>query len=132
MKKLTLLLITFLTTLAYAEEITLDNLTSYPNRRQSSKMAVQWATSASEIDEGNVSMMHDMNQNPHSLEMITKSGRIRLMVPDNAEYFRVLVWSDGKDNPNLHTNWVLINSGKTYPLTNEQLVPSVLMSGSGC
>ena len=50
----------------------------------------------------------------------------------NAEYFRVLWWSKSTGTPDFFTNWIDIESNKTYTLNKEHLIPFVLMIGAGC
>src|SRR5271156_4463817 len=116
----------------FAKALVLDNQTSYPNKNAKTKMAVQWATSAKEIDEGNSAIIEGMRLNSNSIKFVSQQGKISLSIPNQAEYFRVLVWSQGEMNPDLLTNWVDIVSNKTYMLKADQLVPSVLMLGTGC
>ena len=134
MKKIALcfLCLCFIAATGFAENLTLDNQSTYPMKHQNSKMAVQWASSAKEIEEGNQALMHGSKLNPSTLQAITKPGKIKLSIPKNAEYFRVLTWSKGDGDPDFNTNWVNIVPNKTYTLEEDHLVPSVLMSGSGC
>jgi hypothetical protein len=129
MKKIMLFFLLLATT-GFAENLVLENRTSYPN--QKSKIAIQWATSAKEVDEYNKAIMYGHKLNPATLQVLTQSGKITLNIPTNAEYFRVLAWSKDEENPDFHTNWVDVVPNKTYTLEKDQLVPSVLMSGSGC
>jgi len=129
MKKIMLFFLLLATT-GFAENLVLENQTPYPT--QNSKIAIQWATSAKEVDEYNKAIMYGLKLNPSTFQVLTQSGKITLSIPNNAEYFRVLVWSKGEENPDFHTNWVDIVPNKTYTLETDKLVPSVLMSGSGC
>lgn len=115
----------------FAESLTLDNQTSYP-KNQKSKMMVQWASTAQEVDSQNKALMYGSTLSQSSLQPVAKAGKVTLNAPSNAQYFRVLVWSKSETNPDLHTNWVNIVPNKTYNLKTDQLVPSVLMSGTGC
>lgn len=132
MKKITLFILSLLVmaTTAFADCVRLENQTPYP--KEKSKMAVQWATSTKDVYEGNEAIIHGTKKHPGSMEMITKKGPVKLKVPKNAQYFRVLVWSQGKGDPDLITNWVDIVPNKSYILKGDHLVPSVLMSGTGC
>lgn len=134
MKKIILIFLSLLaiTTVGFTENITLDNQTSYPIKDQKSKIAVQWANSAKEIDEGNNAIMHGGKLNSSSLQVLTSQGKVELKIPKKAEYFRVLVWSKGEGDPDFHTNWVDVIPGKAYTLQTDHLVPSVLMPGMGC
>ncbi len=116
----------------FAENLVLENQTPYPSKNQKSKIAVQWATSAKEVDEGNNALLHGLKLNPDTMQVLTQSGKISLSIPKKAEYFRVLAWSKGEGDPDFHTNWVEIVPNKTYTLKADHLVPSVLMSGTGC
>ncbi|OGN64837.1 MAG: hypothetical protein A3E80_02185 [Chlamydiae bacterium RIFCSPHIGHO2_12_FULL_49_9] len=128
MKKIALLL--FSTTALFAESITLDNQTAYPAKQ--SKMAVQWANSAREVDEDNKALMYEGKVNPGTLQSISQTGKIKLTLPKKAQQFRILVWSEGSEEPDYTTNWIDITAGKTYTLESDYLIPVVLMSGSGC
>jgi hypothetical protein len=119
-----------MTATGFAENLVLENQTSYPVK--TSKMAIQWATTAKEVEEGNSALMYGLKLNPASLQELTKAGKVSLSIPQKAEYFRVLVWSEGEGDPDLHTNWVEVIPTKTYTLKAEHLVPSVLMLGTGC
>ena len=132
MKKTTLFILSLLTLAAtgFADCVRLENQTPYP--KEKSKMAVQWATSTKDVHEGNEAIIHGTKMNPGSMQMITKTGPVKLKIPKNAEYFRVLVWSQGKGDPDLITNWVDIVPNKSYILKGDHLIPSVLMSGTGC
>ncbi len=122
----------FAMTTGFAENLTLVNRTSYPARNQPSKIAVQWADSAKEVQENNQASLSSAALNPNTLQQLTKSGKIKLNIPGNAEYFRVLVWSKGDGEPDLLTNWVDAVPNKTYKLKTDHLVPAVLMPGAGC
>ena len=71
MKKVGLFLL-FNTTL-FAESITLDNQTAYPTKQ--SKMAVQWANSAREVDEDNKALMYGEKLNPDTCKPSLKQGK---------------------------------------------------------
>lgn len=132
MKKITLFILSLLVIAAtgFADIIVLDNQTSYP--KENSKMAVQWASTAKEVQEANQALMHGSKMNTGAMHILTQSGKIKLNIPASAEFFRVLVWTKGKGDPDLHTNWVDIVPNKTYTLTDDLLVPCVLMPGTGC
>ena len=119
-------------TSGFAENLVLENQTSFPIKNQKSKIAIQWATSAKEVDEANKAVIYGLKLNPETIQILTQSGKIDLSIPEKAEYFRVLVWSKGEGNPDFLTNWVDIVPNKTYTLNPDHLVPSVLMSGTGC
>ena len=128
MKKICLFL--FLTSSLFAESITLDNQSAYPTKQ--SKMAVQWANTAREVDESNKTLMNEGKLNPSTLQPISQTGEVKLTLPKKAEQFRVLVWLKGSKEPDYTTNWIHISEGKTYTLETDYLIPVVLMSGSGC
>jgi hypothetical protein len=115
-----------------ADDLVLVNKTAYPAKNQASKMAVQWASSAKELDDGNRALLHSEPLDAQSLQYLSQKGKIQLNIPENAEYFRVLVWSTGQDEPDYHTNWVDVTANKTYMLKPDNLVPTVLMFGFGC
>lgn len=128
MKKIMLFFL--LATTGFAEHLVLENLTSYPAKK--SKIAIQWATSAREVDEGNKAILHGLELNSSTLHVLTQAGKVKVSIPKTAEYFRILAWSKGDGEPDLHTNWVDVVPNKTYTLEADHLVPTVLMSGSGC
>lgn len=110
------------------DHLVLDNRTPYPS--DDSKLAVQWAASAKEVDEGNDSLLHGMELK--NVRKIRHTGNVHLAIPQNAKYFRVLLWSKGSEDPDFHTNWVEIVPDKVYTLKPDQLVPTVLLFGTGC
>ena len=134
MKKIALFFLSLaaIATTGFAERIVLDNETSYPNKSQKSKIAVQWATSAKEVDDGNQALIHGLKLNSDNLQILSRSGKTDLTVPKKAEYFRIVAWSKGEGDPDLHTNWVEIVPNKTYTLQADHFVPSVLILGTGC
>lgn len=134
MKKIALFFFSLLVvaTTGFAENLVLENQTSYPAKNPNSKMAIQWASSGREVDDGNNAMINGAKLNSNSMQPLTKSGKVNLNIPKNAEYFRVLVWSKGEGNPDLLTNWVEVVPNKTYKLEADHLVPAVLMFGFGC
>ncbi len=133
MKKISLFFFSLLlATTGFAESFVLDNQTSYPDTNLKSKIAVQWANSAKEVDENNKAMIHGEPLTPNSIQNISKSGKTTLTIPDKAEYFRILAWSKNTEEPDLLTNWIDIVPNKTYTLETDHLVPAVLMSGTGC
>lgn len=121
-----------ITTSGFSEEIVLDNRSSHPNKDLNSKIAIQWVSTAKEVDEGNKALIFGIKLNPNTIQFLEQSGKITLTIPKNAEYFRVLVWSKNEENPDLLTNWVDVIPKKTYTLDANHLVPAVLMSGTGC
>lgn len=115
----------------FAENLVLENQTSYPQMNKKSIISVQWAASAKEVDEGNKALIYGFKLKPESLKRLSQSGN-KLDIPKKAEYFRVLVWTAGEESPDLVTNWVDVIPDKTYVLKQDHLVPAVLMSGTGC
>ena len=134
MKKIILFFLSLLTvsTTGFSENLVLENQTSYPLKNEKSKVAIQWANSAKEVEEGNQALIYGESLNSNSIQALTQKGKIDLKVPEKAEYFRILVWSNGEGDPDLLTNWVDIVPNKTYTVKTDHLVPSVLMSGTGC
>lgn len=115
----------------FADSLLLDNKTSYPAKTGNSKMAIQWANSGKEVDEGNA-WIYGSELNLEKVQILKQSGKVKLTIPHNAEYFRLLVWSNGEGQPDLITNWVEVVSSKTYLLKQDHLTPSILMLGTGC
>lgn len=128
MKKLFVLLL--LSSSLFADTLTLENQTSYPTKK--SKMAVQWASSAREIEDINQAMIYGLTLNANTFKTLSQLGKTTLNIPKLAQYFRVLVWSQGQKEPDLLTNWVEIVPDKTYTLEADHLIPAVLLCGSGC
>ena len=95
MKKITLLFLSLLSvsTIGFSENLVLENQTSYPTKSQTSKVAIQWADSAKEVEEGNNAFTYGAKLNSASIQVLTQTGKIDLIVPEKAEYFRILVWS---------------------------------------
>lgn len=119
-------------TTGFADNLVLENQTSYPIKNQKSKIAIQWASSAKEVEEGNNAVLNGTKINPSTLQVLSQVGKVNLSIPKKAEYFRVLVWLKGEGDPDFLTNWVDIVPNKTYTLKPDHLVPSVLMAGTGC
>lgn len=132
MKKLIASFTLFILQVGFAYSMVLDNATIYPLKEKDSKMAIQWASNAQEMETENKAIIYGANLNDKSLKLINESGKINLDVPKNAQYFRIVVWSKGKEKPDLLTNWVSIVPDKNYTLNQEQLIPAVLVSGIGC
>ena len=116
----------------FAENVILENQTPYPTQTPKSKIAVQWAASAQEVQESNEASVSGSQLKQGMLLPLTQSGKTTLNVPNNAMYFRVVVWSQGKDEPDFLTNWVDVVPNKTYVLKTDNLIPSVLILGAGC
>jgi hypothetical protein len=128
MKKIVLFLL--LTTSLLAESISLNNQTKYPTKQ--SKMAIQWANSAREVDESNKALMYGEPLNRSTLQEISQTGKIKLTIPKHAQQFRLLVWTQNSEEPDYTTNWINIMPSKIYTLGNDYLIPVILMPGSGC
>lgn len=124
------ILFLFLATALFSETIILDNQTPYPTKQ--SKIAVQWANSAKQVDDDNKALMYGGKMNPETIQTLFQTGKVKLTLPQKAQHFRVLVWSKGSGEPDFTTNWIDITPNKTYTLETDYLVPVVLMSGSGC
>jgi hypothetical protein len=131
MKKIALFFI-LIAAAGFADNIELDNQTGYPLKNQKSKIAIQWASSAKEVEEGNHAVVQGLKLRPETLQVLTQPGTALLTIPQKAQYFRVVAWSKGEGEPDLLTNWVDIVPSKTYTLKGDYLVPSVLMVGTGC
>ena len=133
MKKiLVFLCLSFMASIVLANSIMLENKTNYPEKGRLGKIAVQWATSAKAVQNANKSMLNGTALNSSSLMLLNQKGKIQLSSPNNARYFRVVVWSSDKQKPDLLTNWVDINPNKTYVVDQSQLVPIVFMAVAGC
>lgn len=126
------LLLLLVCSTGFTESMVLNNETIYPLKKQNTKIAIQWAISAKEMQEANKALLYGLKLNPNTMQMISKSGKMLVNIPKNAGYFRVLAWSKAEENPDLLTNWVDVVVNKIYLLHNDQLVPAVLMSGAGC
>lgn len=131
MKKLFFFLLVVLSTTGFADTFLFKNQTSCPSKKIPSKMAIQWASSAKEVDEENKAVLHG-KLNPDTLYVLDKAGTVKVAIPPAAAYFRVVVWSKDQEDPDLLTNWVDVVPNKTYTLKEDHLVPAVLMSGTGC
>ncbi len=133
MKKIMACLLQLLViSVGFAESIVINNQTTFPAENQKSKLAIQWASTAKEIQEANRAIIYGLKLPPDSLQVISKSGEMTLSIPKNAEHFRVLVWSKDEEMPDLLTSWVDVVPNKLYKLQKDQLVQAVLMSGAGC
>lgn len=132
MKKIGLFFLSLLllATTGFAATITLDNQTPYP--KQNTRIAVQWASTAQEVQDNNQAIIHGKEMDTRLIQIIPQQGTTKLTVPNNAEYFRVLVWTNNNPDPDLLTNWVDITPNKTYTLKGDHLISAVLMPGMGC
>lgn len=117
---------------AFAQNLQLDNQTSYPESKPKSKIAVQWAATAKEVADENNALMTNEPLNTANMKTLAQRGKINLTIPNDAEYFRVLIWTSGKGDPDYLSNWVDIVPSKTYTIGDDDLSPAVLMSGMGC
>lgn len=122
----------FMASTAFADQIVLDNNTNYPAKDDPGKIAVQWVTSAEATQKINKTIINGSKADLSSLKMLSQKGQIQLTLPNHAHYFRVVVWSTGKKEPDLLTNWVDIVPNKTYIVNQDHLVSAILMSGAGC
>lgn len=116
----------------FADSLILNNETSYPTKDRKTKISVQWAKTAKEVDDGNKAIMYGTPLYPESIQTVTQTGKNTLHIPKDAEYFRILVWSKGEGEPDMVTNWVDVVPNKNYCVKGDHLVPAVLMSGTGC
>ncbi|HHF7344875.1 TPA: hypothetical protein ACPSKB_001287 [Legionella feeleii] len=133
MKKImTCFLSLIVTSVGFAATIVFDNKTTFPLKDQKSRIAVQWATTAKEMQKENKALIYGLKLNSDSLQIVSQTGKSELDLPKNASHFRILVWSKGVGEPDLLTNWVSVVPNKTYTLEKDQLVPAALMSGVGC
>lgn len=133
MKKIILFFFSiFLVSTGFSENFVLNNQTSNPTDHQKSNIAIQWATSAKDIDANKHLAQQGLKLNPKTLKFLTQTGKITLDSPKKAEYFRVIVWSKSTGYPDFFTNWVDIVPNKTYTLNKAHLIPAALMSGTGC
>ncbi len=130
MKKTLLFFFSLLTISAFADTLVLNNQTPYPDKK--TKIAIQWASSAKDINEANTALIQGSKLDSSTIQMLSQSKKVTLTIPEKAEYFRILVWTKDEPNPDLHTNWVDIVPGKTYTLKTDQLIPTVLAVGMGC
>ncbi|HHP7842943.1 TPA: hypothetical protein ACSHSZ_001836, partial [Legionella pneumophila] len=112
--------------------IVIYNKTNYPVKDNSRKIAVQWVATVEATQKANKIIINGSKLNLNSLKIITQKGKTQLTLPNDSHYFRVVVWSTGKQQPDLLTNWVDIVPNKTYIINQDQLVPAILMSGTGC
>lgn len=119
-----------LATAGFAENLILDNQSTYPNKQ--SRLEIQWASTAKEVEEGSRALVRGIKLSRAKLQSITQLGQIKLKIPNTAGYFRVLAWKKGSNEPDLLTNWVEVVPDKTYILETDHLFPAVLMCGSGC
>lgn len=133
MKKILVwLYLCFMASTALADSIVLDNETNYPEKGKPGKIAVQWAATVEITQKANKTIIHGSTLDLSALMMLPQKGQIRLTPPNHSKYFRILVWSTDKHGPDFLTNWVNIVPNTTYTVKQDQLIPVVLMSGSGC
>lgn len=116
----------------FADNVAIDNQTSHPSKKRQSRMAVQWASSAQAVDDANKAMMGGKPLDMSQVQIIDKSGNVTLTIPKDAGHLRILVWTKSSGEPDLVTNWVDVVPNKTYMIKTDQLIPVVLMPGSGC
>lgn len=116
--------------LGAAQNIVLNNKTQYPNGK--AKIAIQWAANTEAMQVENKAIIYGRPLDKHALLMLRQTGNIRIQLPKEAEYFRILVWSTDPVKPNLLTHWVSVVENKLYHLNQNQLVSAALVSGMGC
>ncbi|KGP62846.1 hypothetical protein EP47_14290 [Legionella norrlandica] len=121
-----------MTSAALADHIVLNNETSYPEKGKLGTIAVQWAFTAEDTQKANKNIIGGSRLDLSSLVILPQKGQIQLISPNHAQYFRVMVWSSEKPEPDMLTNWVEIVPNKTYTVNQDFLIPAVLMSGAGC
>lgn len=132
MTKIMMFIFAVLTTCAFSDQFIFDNQTSYPSKSPKTKIAFQWATSAKQADERNKELLYGNKIDSESMQPISKIGKTKVTIPKNVLYFRVVAWTSQDPSPDHVTNWIDITPGKVYTLNTDQLVPTVLMAGSGC
>ena len=133
MHKISLFLFSMLiVTTGFADRFALNYQATDSTTHQKSKAAIQWASSAKEIEDSNIKIRQGIKLDSNRLQALSQVGKIEVNIPDKAEYFRVLLWSNGTGNPDLLTSWVAIIPNKTYTLTQDFFAPLALMSGMGC
>ena len=115
----------FFTTALFADQFTLQNETPF---RQ---IAIQWASSAREVQESNDSIMQNDPLSKKGL-YYPRQKTATISIPKKAAYFRVLIWESKQNLPEFLTNWVEIVPDKTYLLKEDHLTPILLMNGMGC
>lgn len=116
---------------AFADSLFLENKTSHPMGDQS-QMSIQWAFSARQVQEYNQTSLQGEKLPSSSLKPLGAKGKVKVDIPKNAEYFRIVVWTEKGDHPQLLTNWVDVVADKVYKLQDGHLIPAVLMPGIGC
>ncbi len=117
----------------FAHSFVLNNQVANSPDNNKFRFAIQWASSDKEVKEYNTRIKQGEKLNPRSLQILARVGKIKVAIPKNMEYFRVLVWSKDKGKqPDLLTNWVDIIPNKTYTFNEDQLTSLALMSSMGC
>ena len=96
MKRVLLFLLT-LTAAGFAENLVLENLTTYPSK--SGKMAIQWAQTAKEVADENNAVIYGLTLNSAAFQVLVQPGKVNVNIPKKAEYFRLLVWTKGDGSP---------------------------------
>lgn len=122
----------FMVSVVLANNIVLKNDTNYPEKGKPGTIGVQWATSTEDTQKANKGITNDSIIDLSLMKVLSQKGHTQLSPPEHSQYFRVVVWSTGKDKPDFVTNWVNIIANKTYIVKQDQLIPAVLMSGAGC
>lgn len=122
----------FMTQIAFSNTIIIENKTNYPEKNKDEAIAVQWAVSANATENANRGILNAEGVNSNFFMLLTQKGKNQLALPNEARYFRIIVWFNNKQEPVLLTNWVDVVPEKTYVVNQNQLVHRVLMSGAGC
>lgn len=128
--KFFLFLSLFASTTLFAETITIDNQTKYPDKKSNAKIGIQWASSSKEMNQKSIDTMY---QNDEPLDtLLSNEGKNKIEAPSDAKYFRLCICSSKDSSSDYVTSWVLIVADKSYTLEQENFYPAVLSSGSGC
>lgn len=109
----------------FADSFILENEASFP------KVAVQWASSARDVQDSNDLLIQEELIPPSNLCYLNQ-GKTAVAIPKNAIYFRIVAWQTKQPLPDFLTNWVEITPSKTYLIKDEHLTPALLMNGVGC
>lgn len=128
--KFFLFLSLFVGTTLFAETITIDNQTKYPDKKSNTKIGIQWAGSSKEMNQKSIDTMYQSDEQLDTL--LSKVGKNEIEVPSDAKYFRLCIRSNKDSSSDYVTSWVLIVADKNYSLEQDNFYPAVLSSGSGC
>lgn len=116
----------------FAHTITIDNQTHYPRKTSSERLMVQWAFTAESLHQENNTTPSTLSIDSKMLQSLNQKGVLELTTPDRAQYFRILLWSPLKKQPDLLTHWVTLIPNKKYTVMNAHLMPLIMLSGLGC